>query len=186
MPNTHGTSNPPSPKQAGPAPHVQLAALQPSALSPHAMPQPPQLFTSLSTLRQMLVQHAEPAPHARPHAPQFDESFVVSMHTPPQQLRPAPQAGPEPQRHDPSTQASPTAHAGVQVIMPAWQCPLTHVCPVVHATPQPPQFDPLAVMSTHVPPQQPCPAAHAAPAPQRQPPSVQVSPGLHAGEQSGA
>jgi hypothetical protein len=185
MPKTQGTSMGKS-MQAAPAPHTHMAELHPSALSPHAIPQPPQFDTSLSTLRQTPVQHAPPAPHARPHAPQFEASFVVSMQVPPQQLRPAPQAGPAPHRHAPSTQASPTAHAGVHIAVPIWQRPLTHVCPVMQATPQPPQFEPLDVMSTHVPPQHPCPAAHPAPAPQRHPPSVHVSPGLHAGMQSGA
>ncbi len=82
-------------------PQVHEPPVQPSAVSPHEFPQPPQLFSSDVVLVHEPPQHCCEPEHTRPHAPQF-ATESVRVHEPLQQLSPLPHArapAPEPHKH---------------------------------------------------------------------------------------
>lgn len=62
----------------------------------------------------MPLQHVRPEPHAVPQAPQLASSLVRSTQVPPQQVSDAPQTEP-PHVHVPPTHVSPLAQAFPQV-----------------------------------------------------------------------
>lgn len=165
-------------------PHMQLRAVQLSAVLPQLFPHAPQLLSSFVTFVHVPPQHSSEPAHVRPHAPQF-ATVVVETHVPLQHERPAPQAAPVPQRQVPPEQVSPAAHEGEHVAAP--HVPPLQVMPVGHRIPHIPQLFGFVAVSTHPPEQQLVVPEHAAAAPQWQAPSApQVSPVSHAGVQVAA
>ncbi len=70
LPNPHVQR----PKHSGEPPQVQAPSVQPSAVEPHELPQPPQLFSSRVVLMQAPVQQDSLPEHTRPQAPQLPTS----------------------------------------------------------------------------------------------------------------
>jgi hypothetical protein len=127
-----------------PAPHVDWhVPPEHSWFAPHALPQAPQLFGSVFSLRQTTL---APVPHAvRP----LGQAHALFVHT-----SPPTHATPQPPQLLGSvasaTQAllqsvSPAPHVLVQTLLEQ-TCP-----PPRHATPQPPQLSGSLVVSTHTP-----------------------------------
>ncbi len=86
---------------AGPPPQVHEPLVQASAVSPHELPQRPQLFSSLLVLMHVPEQQSCEPEQTRPHAPQL-ATVSVRVQLPLQQLSPPPHAralAPVPQRH---------------------------------------------------------------------------------------
>lgn len=125
-------------RHSGPPPQVHEPLVHPSAVSPHELPQPPQLFSSLSVLMQLPEQQSCEPEHTRPHAPQF-ATVSVRVQLPPQQLSPPPHAralAPVPQRHWSPMHVVP---AGQLTVHGTVHDPPTHERPAGHALPQRPQ-----------------------------------------------
>lgn len=149
---------------------------------PHMHVPPTQLSPGAQAGEQVLPVVHVPSTHlwselqVTPHPPQLFGSVAVLMHAPPQHPSPSSQGSEAPQRHAPSTQLSPGAHAGVHTGL--WHTPATHVSPASTSqeTPQAPQCVVEVDRSAHVPPQQVSPAAHRAEPPHRHVPDVHLSP----------
>lgn len=166
-------------KQAGAPPHVHAPALQPSAVSPQALPHRPQLAGSALVLRHVPLQHSSEPAQVRPQAPQL-AAVSVRVQAPPQQVSDAPQAralGPVPHKHCAPLQVVP---AGQLTVHATAQEPAVHARPVGQTMPHMPQFAALVCVSTQAVPQHVEEPVHM-PAPQRQTPATQVDPFVHAG-----
>jgi len=126
---------------------LQTPVQQPGVVPVHTLPQVPQLVALLLRSTQLPAQHrgVVPVVHALAQAPQFWLSLDRSLQAPPQQ----PGCLPE--------QAAPQAPQLVALAARSthreWQ--QAGVVPVVHRTPQAPQFV-VVVMSVQVPLQHPC------------------------------
>ena len=181
MPKKHGQM-----KHAGPPPQVHAPDVQPSAVSPHALPQEPQWLTVTFVLMQVPLQQLSVDGQTRPQAPQFATSLPLTLvHVPSQQDWVAPQAAPVPHLHTPPTQLSPALHAGSQGTSSV-HVPDTHVRSPSQTMPHPPQLFGSVSVLMHAPPQHPVPAPQGSPPPHLQAPSTQVSPAAHAGVHSGS
>ena len=97
----------------GPPPQVQEPEVQPSAVSPQALPQEPQWLGVTFVLMHVPLQQLSVAGQTRPQAPQLATSLPLTLVQLPSQHCWVPaQAGPLPHLHTPPMQLSPVLHAG--------------------------------------------------------------------------
>jgi hypothetical protein len=87
-----------------------------------------------------------------PQPPQLFMSLTVGIHAPSQHVVPAVHDGLAPQRQAPSTHISLPVHAGLHG--GTEHAPATHSSPIAHARLHAPQSVAVVIRSTHVPPQQ--------------------------------
>jgi hypothetical protein len=149
---------------AGPLPHVQAPAAQPSAFSAsHALqaaPDAPQVV--VESVLQMLPEQQPLAHEVAPHT-----------HAPPTHRCPAPHEGPVPQAHAPPLQVS--ALVASQVAQPPPAVPHALTVGAVHTLPAQQPLGHEVASHTHAPPTHRCPAPHGAPAPHTHAPFLHVS-----------
>lgn len=160
---------------------------------PQLMPQPPQLF--LSPCVQLPLQQYSPGPHCLPHEPQLFTS-LSRLKQPPALAPVVPadggqhvfgdaHAGPLPHEQTPFKHELPLVHAGWQELVT--QRPMKQPCPFGHACVHEPQWNgsferlkqppgpPFGPCAQHV-----CALVHAPPPSHEHTPFAHVSPGRHA------